>query len=278
MSIPAINRFNSMMAPHFGLRQWDDRDFDFGQAVRDGKVMAWDVDTQKTFVFPVETDAQGRRRGLPVPGAEEILPVFARVVGWLKDHLIPRVATMDTHAENDVEFPIFTAISDRHAVQGEPDWDKLDETDLGNNPLVIGETPNNNDVPDTATLKDAFANGRTVVLRKDYYSPIWTRVAPPDADGADTNLVPNWKGRKLFDELKELGYQYVLVFGLATDFCVEAAVKAIKQMGLQPIVIQDAMKSVFPTDKLENPDDPVYGDVLGLTSDQLGEELQAARG
>ncbi|MCC6591421.1 MAG: cysteine hydrolase [Bryobacterales bacterium] len=61
------------------------------------KTVFFDVDTQLDFISPCGA--------LYVPGAESIVPALARLTRFAADHGIPVISTLDTHQENDPEFP-----------------------------------------------------------------------------------------------------------------------------------------------------------------------------
>ncbi len=65
-----------------------------------------DVDTQLDFMVP--------SGALYVPGAEEIIPIVARLNRFAADQGIPVFSTVDAHAENDPEFTIWP----HHCVAG----------------------------------------------------------------------------------------------------------------------------------------------------------------
>ncbi len=60
------------------------------------KTVFIDVDTQIDFMFPAGA--------LYVPGAEKLLPNFARLTEYAAKHGIPIVSTADSHLEDDPEF------------------------------------------------------------------------------------------------------------------------------------------------------------------------------
>jgi nicotinamidase/pyrazinamidase len=60
------------------------------------KSIFFDVDNQLDFLYPAGA--------LYVPGAEDLLPVLAKLTHYAKDNRIQIVSTADAHAEDDVEF------------------------------------------------------------------------------------------------------------------------------------------------------------------------------
>ena len=72
------------------------------------KTVFFDVDTQLDFISPCGA--------LYVPGAEAIVPALARLTRFAADHAIPVISTLDTHQENDPEFPRYRFPA--HCVEG----------------------------------------------------------------------------------------------------------------------------------------------------------------
>ena len=46
--------------------------------------------------------------------------------------------------------------------------------------------------------------------------------------------------------LKEAGVENAYVFGVATDYCVKAAVLGMQERGIQTYVVEDAIKGITP--------------------------------
>jgi nicotinamidase/pyrazinamidase len=61
-----------------------------------GKTVFVDIDTQIDFMLP--------SGALYVPLAERLIPALARLNRYAAEHGIPQISTLDTHAEDDVEF------------------------------------------------------------------------------------------------------------------------------------------------------------------------------
>ncbi len=72
------------------------------------KTVFFDVDTQLDFISPCGA--------LYVPGAESIIPALARLTRFAADYGIPVISTLDTHQENDAEFPSYHFPA--HCVEG----------------------------------------------------------------------------------------------------------------------------------------------------------------
>lgn len=237
MQIPSPPR------PTFGSRPWTQQDATaLSQALTQRQVVFVDVDTQNDFI-----QANG---ALSVTGAESIRPQLAKLNAWSRALSQPVVATQDTHASDDPEFETYNFPP--HCVYNTPGWEKVPET-LNDRPQwLIPQSESPMYLPDGETLQGKVAQGTVFTLQKNKF----------DVFEANPWATP------LFEALKGLGIHTAVVYGVATDYCVKAAVAGLKQLGLTPLVVQDAIKHVASAD-LENPADPVYGDVTAVTTDEL---------
>jgi nicotinamidase/pyrazinamidase len=149
---------------------------------------------------------------LYVPGASEIIENLRRLTEFARSRLIPIIASACAHREGEPEFQVFPA----HCVRGTPGQRRIPETDHGNAP-VLGVAPD----PDAAIR---FEKSGVVVLEKEVYdffsNPNANRViaAVPDAE--------------------------FVVYGVATDYCVKAAVLGLCDRGRRVTVVRDAIRPV----------------------------------
>ncbi len=267
--------------PQFGALAWTpDRGEQLKEAVKKGEVMFWDVDTQKGFMWPIFIKRVGdamKRIGLQVPGAEAITGTLKKLTALAQQYGIPMIATMDTHDKKDPEFAIFEAISDEHCVYGHEDWEKIPETVPAgvNKQRHIVVSPRTKDVPTPDDLRALFADGNQVVLQKNTINFLERRVGKtPETK----RFVTNGKAVDLLENLKQLGIKIAVVYGVATDFCVQGAVSSLKKMGFQPIVVEDAIKEINGGEKaLHDPQNPIYADVPVIQSGELEKILKAAK-
>lgn len=289
--------FQSFMSKHpkFGSLAWTPQDAQqLKEDLQNKRVLFWDVDTQVGFMDPiriVKTSNGGTKRvGLPVPGAGGIKPNLKILTNLHAQHKIPRIATMDSHDPQDPEFASFKAISDEHCVNRNPiDWKKIPETTTTGEIKYVAASPKRNDLPNTFKLKSLFEKGRTVVLEKNTYSVFQHRVgATPET----AKFNENTKANLLIERLKSLGLKTAIVYGVATDFCVKLAVDGLKQAGIRPIVVNDAIKGVYTNDlDSPTPQDPnanpfvrdlqkqvydTYRDVTTVSTQTLENAIQEA--
>ena len=168
----------------------------------------WDVDTQVDFVH-----ADGK---LAVPGAEEALPAMARLVEWARAEGIPHVASADDHELTDPEIsesPDFSDTYPPHCLRGTRGAAKVAETAQDDPvPLGLGEVP------------EKWLRGREFLLLKKHFD-VFTN---PNAERLLALLDP----------------EEVVVFGVATDVCDDAAIRGLLARGRQVVFVEDASRGL----------------------------------
>jgi nicotinamidase/pyrazinamidase len=177
-----------------------------------GKVL-WDVDTQVDFIEPGEK--------LYVPGAEEARPAMALLVEAARAAGVVHVASCDQHELSDPEIseqPDFETTWPPHCLLGTRGAGKIPET-TQHDPLPLPFVP----VP-AATLRRLLEGRREIVIPKKQYDPF-------------TN--PN--SETLLDMLDP---DEIFLFGVATDICDDAAVRALLRRGRRVTFVEDASRGV----------------------------------
>ena len=171
-------------------------------------LLLWDVDTQVDFMLP-----QGK---LYVPGAEETAPAMERLVRAAREAGIVHVASADDHELTDPELsdePDFRNTYPPHCLRGTRGACKIPETEQ--------EDP----VPITLEhLPERYLRGREFLLLKKSF---------------DVFTNPN-TGR-LLDHLDP---DEVVVFGVATDVCDDAAIRGFLERGLKVRFVEDAARGL----------------------------------
>jgi len=172
-----------------------------------GRIL-WDVDTQIDFVH-----ADGK---LAVPAAEEAVPAMARLVEAARAAGIPHVASADDHELADSEIsaePDFLATYPPHCLRGTRGAEKIAETaQLDPVPLALTE------------VSDRWIAGREFLLLKKSFD-VFTN---PHADRLLTLLDP--------DE--------VILFGVASDVCNDAAVRGLLARGRTVTYVAEAARGL----------------------------------
>jgi nicotinamidase/pyrazinamidase len=176
------------------------------------KTIGCDVDTLNDFM-----SALGK---LYVPGAETIEPSLDRAIQYLRNRDMTILHLADCHDENSRELaakPDFMKTFPEHCMRGT--WGA--EFILATKPIkpyVIDWTDKSIDLERLATSKE-------IVLRKDYFDVFRGN---PFADGV----------------LKALAPDRVIVYGVATNVCVDFAVRGLLERGKEVYVVEDAIKDL----------------------------------
>jgi nicotinamidase/pyrazinamidase len=177
------------------------------------RTILWDVDTQIDFIEP------GAK--LSFPGAEKARPAMARLVEAARAAGIVHVASCDQHELSDPELseqPDFDSTWPPHCLLGTRGAEKIPETkQLDPLPLPLVPVP-------AAILRRLLDGRREILIPKKHYDPF-------------TN--PNTEVM-----LDLLDPERILLFGVATDICDEAAVRALLARGRPITFVEDASRGV----------------------------------
>jgi nicotinamidase/pyrazinamidase len=172
------------------------------------KRVLWDVDTQVDFVLP-----QGK---LYVPGAEQVVPAMARLVAAAQGAGIPHVASADDHELTDPEIseePDFRTTYPPHCLRGTRGARKIPETEqVDPVPLALTDVP------------ERYLTGREFLLLKKHF-----------------DVFTNPNAARL---LQVLDPEEVIVFGVATDVCDDAAILGLLERGRRVRFVEDAARGL----------------------------------
>jgi len=173
----------------------------------------WDVDTQVDFIEP------GGK--LYFAGAEEARPAMARLVEAARAAGVVHVASCDQHELSDPEIsmePDYDSTWPPHCLLGTRGAEKIPETkQLDPLPLPLVPVP-------AAILRGLLDGRREVLIPKKQYDPF----ANPNSETLLELLDP--------DE--------IVLFGVATDICDDAAVRALLRRGRRITFVEDASRGV----------------------------------
>jgi nicotinamidase/pyrazinamidase len=177
------------------------------------RTILWDVDTQIDFIEP------GGK--LYFPGAEDARPAMALVVEAARAAGVVHVASCDQHELSDPEIsqePDFDSTWPPHCLLGTHGAEKILETkQLDPLPLPLLPVP-------APILRRLLEGRREILIPKKHYDPF-------------TN--PNTE--TLLDALDP---EQILLFGVATDICDDAAVRALLRRGRRITFVEDAARGV----------------------------------
>jgi len=173
----------------------------------------WDVDTQVDFMY-----SDGK---LYVPGAEETAPAMGRLVQAAREVGLTHVASADDHELTDPEIsddPDFRNTYPPHCLRGTPGAKRIPETEQVD-PLPLSLVP----YP-PGLVPDLVAGRREILLLKKNFN-VFTN---PNTDPLLAVLDP--------DE--------IVVFGVATDVCDDAAIRGFLQRGRRVSFVEDAARGL----------------------------------
>ena len=178
-------------------------------------LLFWNIDTQIDFVHP-----DGK---LYVPGAELLKPVWKDLTRLAAEKSIRVVNTSDYHKSSSPEIngsPDFVKTFPEHCLAGSRGAEFIKETKPENQ--IIFDWDREYDINQ---LLDKSKKYRNIVIRKDVF------------DVFDGNPYTD-------DILKFLNPETVIVYGVATNFCVDAQVKSLNKRKLKIYVVEDAIKEL----------------------------------
>lgn len=173
----------------------------------------WDVDTQVDFMEPA-----GK---LYVPEAEQVAPAMARLVAAARAAGLVHVASADDHELTDPELsdaPDFRNTYPPHCLRGTRGAEKIAETEQGD-PLPFSI------VPFPPGLVPGMIEGRRelLLLKKNF------------------NVFTNPNTEPLLDALDP---DEIVLFGVATDVCDDAAIRGFLQRDRRVVFVEDAAKGL----------------------------------
>ena len=173
----------------------------------------WDVDTQVDFVEPT-----GK---LAVPDAESAVPAMERLVVAARAAGLVHVASADDHELTDPELaaePDFANTYPPHCLRGTRGAEKIPQTKQ-RDPLPLGLVP----FP-PGLLPSLVAGRREILLLKKSFD-VFTN---PNADALLDVLDP----------------EEIVVFGVATDVCDDAAIRGFLRRGRRVRFVGDASRGL----------------------------------
>jgi nicotinamidase/pyrazinamidase len=163
--------------------------------------------------FDVDTQVDFMRPTgrLYVPGAEMIVPNLHKLMRWARANDVPVISSADAHAPDDPEFKVWPP----HCVVGTPGQQRIPETSLPS-PVTIPRRPG-------AFHPPARWVGQFIVEKTAY----------DVQDNPNLNAI-----------LRALGMRRFVVFGVATEVCVLAAVLALRGRDFAVDVVADAIRPI----------------------------------
>ena len=196
--------------------------------------MFYDIDTQNDFI--------NKNGALYVPGADEIKYNLENLTAYAKDNKVPIVGSVDNHPKNDPEFKVFPP----HCIKRTTGQEKISETktmDLAvDMDMILPSNKEDIGIYVSNVPKDKI---KTPQLVKTIVEATASYITNPgiffEKQSYDIFTNPS------FEKFLELsGVEEAVVYGVATDYCVKAAVLGMQKKGIQCYVVEDAIKGVAP--------------------------------
>ena len=192
----------------------------------------YDVDTQNDFM--------NQNGALYVPDAELVKTNLKLLTDYAKKNKVPVLGSMDKHfgtpeyKERELELARWGGLFPDHCMVETPGQLKIPETVLSDYPVLI-EHPLDNKILNKLLER---ATDELDQVYAEYWLPNGIYF---EKQSYDVFTNPNVKA---FLEIAKP--ESAVVYGVATDFCVKAAVLGLQKMKIQCYVVTDAIKGVFP--------------------------------
>jgi nicotinamidase/pyrazinamidase len=172
------------------------------------KTVFVDIDTQLDFLYPAGA--------LYAPGSEDIVANLGALTRYAADSGQPIVASVDAHAEDDAEFKVWKP----HCVVGTTGQLKTPATLYGRT-LVVPSSPDA-----LEPLVEHLPNVKQIIVEKQVLDCF-----------SNPNLV------RLLETLEPAR---LVVYGVATEYCVRYAIEGLFKLGKPIYLVTDAVRSIDP--------------------------------
>lgn len=189
----------------------------------------YDVDTQNDFM--------NKDGALYVPGAEDIKQNLEKLTRYAREKKMPALGSVDIHfgieeyKDREGELQRWGGPFPDHCMDGTKGAEKILETNLTG--IHIPAKPYGENFEQFAPAEYdaeellAMVNGKdSVIFEKQHY---------------DVFTNPKTEALLTAADVKE-----AVVYGVATDYCVKAAVLGMQKRGIQCYVVEDAISGVAP--------------------------------
>ncbi len=167
----------------------------------------------KTVFVDIDTqfDFMNSRGNLYVPGAEDIVDNIKKLFNYAKEHKIKILSSTDAHTVDDPEFKRFPS----HCIKGAPGNQKIEASTCNDN-IIIENIEQE--------ITESMMDHEQIIVESQTFDIF---------ESINTNEIVNM--------LDACNY---VVFGVATDYCVKAAVLGLLKRGYNVSLVTDATKAI----------------------------------
>lgn len=170
------------------------------------KVLFLDIDTQNDFMDP--------KGALYVPGAISLYQNIKKLTELAYMNGIRIISSIDTHIENDPEFSTYNFPP--HCVKGSWGYEKINGSLLEKHIKI--------ELNQNKFFNDSFRDAPQILIEKPSFSIF---------SNPSTEIL-----------LKQLNVKIVVIYGVATEYCVDQATSKLIEMGYNIFVIEDGIKGI----------------------------------
>jgi len=167
----------------------------------------------KTVFVDIDTqfDFMNPRGNLYVPGAEDIVDNIRKLFDCAKEHKIKILSSIDAHTVDDPEFKRFPS----HCIKNTPGNQKI-EASMCNDNIIIENREQE--------ITELIMDHEQIIVESQTFDIF---------ESVNTDKI-----------VKKLDAQSFVVFGVATDYCVKAAVLGLLKRGYSVSLVTDATKAI----------------------------------
>ncbi len=167
----------------------------------------------KTVFVDIDTqfDFMNPRGNLYVPDAEDIVDNIKKLFNYAKDHNIKILSSIDAHSVDDSEFKIFPA----HCIKGTPGNQKIKASTCNDNIIIENREQE---------ITEFMMDHEQIIVESQTFDIF---------ESINTDRIVN-----------TLNARNYVVFGVATDYCVKAAVLGLLKRGYNVSLVTDATKAI----------------------------------
>ena len=167
----------------------------------------------KTVFVDIDTqfDFMNSRGNLYVPDAEEIIDNIKKLFSYAKEHKVKILSSIDAHTVDDPEFKLFPA----HCIKGTPGNQKIEASTCNDNIIIENREQE---------ITESMMGHEQIVVESQTFDIF---------ESINTDEI-----------IKKLVACNYVVFGVATDYCVKAAVLGLLKRGYNVSLVTDATKAI----------------------------------